>query len=213
MILFFVFEFVYRNILMHEMKNNPFDKNYYFGKVYKDYDEFLDWPERAEDLLARFSCKSFLDVGCGCGNLVREIKQKAERKYQKSCDVQGIDFSEYAVNKANLPYVQLASCQQLPFSDQRFDTVYILTTLSYLPDDAEIKQAMQEAYRVAKGVIIFDDVYTVPEIGTDDYDPFRKHVFSQKEWMEKWQQLLADGDKIEVKGDEIIIKKRSRNGA
>lgn len=212
MILFFVFEFVYRNILMHEMKNNPFDKNYYFGKVYQDYDEFLDWPERADDLLDRFSCKSFLDVGCGCGNLVREIKQKAEHKYKESCDIQGIDFSEYAVNKDNLPYVQLAVCQKLPFADQRFETVYILTTFSYLPDELEIKKAMEEAYRVAKGTILFDDVYTVPEIGTDDYDPFRRTVFSQQEWMNKWKEILADGDKMEVAGDEIIIKKRKNRG-
>ncbi len=189
------------------MQENTFDKNYYFGGVYEDYNVFNDYPEMAADLISRFPTKSFLDIGCGCGNLVRELKQQAERKFQQVCDVQGIDASEFAVKIAGAPYVKHAACQRLPFADQRFETVYILTTFSYLPTMSEIHQAMMEAYRVAKIVIVFEDVYTVPEVNTDDYDPLRRYVFSQEEWVLKWRGILTSRDTINTEGDEIIIRK------
>lgn len=189
------------------MEQIKFDKNYFYNGVYKNYDDFLDWAEMAEDLIDRFPSKSFLDIGCGCGNLVKEIKRKADKKNISDCDVMGIDISNYAVNKARAGNIKQANCQSLPFSDKRFETVYILTTFSYLPDEADIQQAMTEAYRVAEKVIVFDDVYTVPEINTDDYDPFRQQVFSQAEWVSKWREILTSSDTINIAGDEIIIRK------
>lgn len=182
---------------------NKFDKNYYFGSIYSNYDEFLDWEKVTRDLIKRFKFNSFLDIGCGCGNLVKEIKKQKQR----SADVYGIDMSDFAVRRANVSFVILADCQSLPFEDSRFDMVHILGTFSYLSTLKEIKQSIKEAYRVSKKIILFDDVYIEPDKKSDDYDPYRKQVFSLEEWLSFWKEIIEKNDIMETLKDEIIIKK------
>lgn len=181
---------------------NKFNENYYFGGVYSNYDEFLDWEKIAKDLIKDFEFGSFLDIGCGCGNLVKEM-----RKQKPDINAWGIDISEFAVKKANVDFIILADCKNLPFEDNRFDMVYILGTFSYLSKTSDIKKAIQEAYRVAKKIIIFDDVYTEPDKKSDDYDPYRKLIFSQEKWLSLLKSTIKESDKIEIRKDEIIIKK------
>jgi len=38
---------------------SKFDKNYYFGNVYSNYDKFLNWKKIAKDLIKRFEFNSF----------------------------------------------------------------------------------------------------------------------------------------------------------
>ena len=185
------------------VRQNKFDKSYYFGSVYSNYDEFLDWGKITKDLIKRFKFNSFLDIGCGCGNLVKEIKKQK----QKSTDIYGIDMSDFAVKRANVSFVILADCRSLPFEDRCFDMVHILGTFSYLSTFKEIKQSIKEAYRVSKKIILFDDVYIEPNKKSDDYDPYRKQVFSLEEWLSLWKEIIEKNDIIETIKDEIIIKK------
>lgn len=190
------------------MKRTKFDEKYYFGEVYDNYDQFLDFKKLAKDLIANYNFKSFLDVGCGCGNFVKEIKKQLEEKYKKICDVQGIDISEFAVKRANVPFVYLANCTSLPFKDNRFDLVYILVVFSYLKTKQEIKAAMREAYRVSGAKIVFEDVYNVPHKSSDDYDPHRMQFLNQKAWYNLWKETLNKSDKIKLNGEEIVISKK-----
>ena len=182
---------------------SKFDKNYYFGGVYSNYDKFLNWPKIAKDLIKRFKFSSFLDIGCGCGNLVKEIKKQTEERF----DIYGIDISDFAVKKMGSPFVILADCKSLPFKDGRFDMVHILGTFSYLSTIKEIKQSIKEAYRVSKKIILFDDVYVNPDKKSEDYDPYRKQVFSQEEWLCFWKEIIEKNDVIETLKDEIILRK------
>ena len=186
-----------------KISQNKFGKNYYFGKVYSNYDEFLDWDKIAKDLIKRFSFDSFLDVGSGCGNLVKKIRKQKGQDF----DAWGIDISDFAIKKAILSFIVLADCRNLPFENSRFDMVHILGTFSYLSTFEEIKQAMTEAYRVSKKFILFDDVYIEPDKKSDDYDPYRKQVFSQEEWLSFWKEIVEKNDIIQTLKDEIIIKK------
>lgn len=181
---------------------NKFDENYYFGGVYSNYDEFLDWSQLAKELLQRFKFNSFLDIGCGCGNLVKAI-----RKQKPKVDAWGIDLSQFAVKRAGVDFVILADCRKLPFGDHRFEMVHILGTFSYLSTIADIKRAIREAYRVAQKTILFDDVYFPPEKNSDNYDPYRKHIFSQKQWLSLWREIISQSDMIKTNQDEIIIEK------
>ncbi len=181
---------------------DKFNKNYYFGDVYSNYDEFLNWGKVAKDLIKRFGFNSFLDIGCGCGNLIKEIKKQKE-----NVNVYGVDISEFAIKKANSPFVILAGCEKLPFENDYFDMAHILGTFSYLSTAIQIRRAIKEAYRVARKMILFDDVYDNPSKKSDDYDPYRKQVFSQKEWFSFWQEIIEQGDIIKTHKDEIIIKK------
>lgn len=192
---------------MKQFRKCKFNKDYYFGSVYSNYDEFLNWEKIAKDLIKRFHFNSFLDIGCGCGNLVKEIKKQLESKCAKTYDVQGIDISGFAVKRANVPFVFLADCTNLPFKDRHFDLVYILGTFSYLLNLSEIKRAMKEAYRTCRKIIIFDDVYTVADKKSDDYDPYRQRTFSQEKWLSLWRQIIAENDIIKTSKDELIIKK------
>ena len=198
-----------RNILQKDkltkklVLKSKFDKDYYFGNIYSNYDKFLDWEKIIKDLIRRFKFNSFLDIGCGCGNLIKEIKkQKGE-----SFDVYGVDISDFAIRRANVFFAVLADCQSLPFEDSRFDMVHILGTFSYFSTLKEIKQALKEAYRVSKKIILFDDVYIKPNKKSEDYDPYRKQVFSQEDWLCFWKEIVEKNDIIETCKDEIIISK------
>lgn len=185
------------------IQQNKFDKNYYFGKVYSNYDQFLDWKKISQNLIKRFEFNSFLDIGCGCGNLVKEIKKGKKIK----ANVWGIDKSVFAVRRAKAPFVILADCQKLPFEDNCFDMVHILGTFSYLSTLKKIRQAIKEAYRVSKKIILFDDVYIKPDKKNDDYDPYRQKIFSFEKWLSLWKKAIKKNDVIEVFKKEIIIKK------
>jgi len=190
--------------------NRTFNKEYFYGEVYEDYDKFYDWGKYATELMDRYNFTSFLDVGCGCGNLVREIKSKIERGSRVDHDMQGVDASGFAVSKANVPYVQLGDCRDLPFTDKQFDMVYILTTFSYLPSLADIKLAIREAYRVSNRLIVFDDVYAVPSKDSYEYDPQRHIVYFQDQWLSYWKEVIGVKDCAEIRDYEIVI---SKNGS
>ncbi|MBL7058761.1 class I SAM-dependent methyltransferase [Patescibacteria group bacterium] len=188
------------------MTKNNFDKNYYYGKVYKNYDNFMDHKRYAKDLVDKYNFKSFLDIGCGCGNLVKEIKMILENRDKKECKVYGIDISKFAVKKANVPYVQVADCVNIDFPDDSFDFVHILGTFSYL-EKKYIPEAIKEVSRISSHCILFDDVYSVITKEHSDFDQYRKVILSQDEWLRLWSQKELPFKRIKINGDEIIIKK------
>lgn len=192
-----------RSSTKRKIPQNKFGKSYYFGKVYSDYDEFLDWEGLAKNLIKRFSFNSFLDIGCGCGNLVKEIKKQKGQDF----DAWGIDISDFAIKRAKSSFIILADCKNLPFENSRFDMVHILGTFSYLATFEEIQQAIIEAYRVSKKFILFDDVYVEPDKESDDYDPYRQHIFSQQQWTSYWEKIIRKNDMIEIHKGETVIKK------
>ncbi|KKS54138.1 MAG: Methyltransferase domain protein [Candidatus Magasanikbacteria bacterium GW2011_GWA2_42_32] len=190
------------------MTQQQFDENYFYGQVYTNYDGFNDWPGMAEDLCRDYSFTSFLDIGCGCGNLINELRLLLAKQGKTAVDIAGIDVSPYAVAKVNKPYIIEGDCRTLPYVDQRFQIVYIMGTYAYLDNEEEILKAIAEAYRVCKEIIIFEDVYSAPEVGTEDYDPYRKLVLSQADWQRLWQKVIKPNDTINWRGDELIIHKQ-----
>jgi len=184
-----------------------FDKSYYFGDVYDNYDQFLDFGKLATELIVSYEFDSFLDIGCGCGNLVKEIKKQLESKCKKDCDVRGIDISDFAVKRADASFIHLADCTVLPFKDNQFDMVYILGTFAYLETEKALLKAMREAYRVSRKGIVFEDVYTVPDKKSDDYDPHRVQFRNQEDWSNLWKKILNKNDKVKFNKDEIFITK------
>ncbi|MBF0542577.1 MAG: class I SAM-dependent methyltransferase [Nitrospirae bacterium] len=196
------------------MNDKKFDKNYYYGEIYEDYDTFMDFEKLARGLIRRYSFDSFLDIGCGCGNLAKELKKQIENSNRK-CLIQGVDFSEFAVKTANCSFVCESDCRQLKFDDSSFDVVYILGTFGYLPTIDDVLIAMREAYRVCKKQIVFEDVYDNPLKTSDDYDPYRVQFLNQIEWRDLWTKILRDDDSIKITKDEreeIVITKGCNTG-
>lgn len=194
-------------IIMDDIK---FDKDYYYGEIYEDYDTFMDFEKLAKGLIKRYNFDSFLDIGCGCGNLVKELKRQIGLLNRK-CIIHGLDFSEFAVSKANVPFVCQCDCRELNLEDSSFDVVYILGTFGYLSSLNDLFKAMKEAYRVSKKIIVFEDVYDIPSESSDDYDPYRKLFYNQIEWRDLWSKILEEGDSIKItknEREEIVITKR-----
>lgn len=107
------------------------------------------WADRLEKnllgwLLAKFSeASSLLEVGCGTGHFTRWFKERALATV-------GMDLSAAMIRKAlecgAVPYLQ-GDAHHLPFPDQSFDLVALVTTLEFLQDPLG---ALEEASRVAK---------------------------------------------------------------
>lgn len=192
------------------MNQKKFNKKYFFGGAYENYDQFMDYKKIAWGLINRYQFQSFLDVGCGCGNLAKEIKKILEKKYQKKIAVYGLDFSRFAVKQANVPFIKLHDCTKpFPFK-KKFDLVYVYTTLSYLDNIDDIKQAMRNIYNASRKLIVFDDVYTKKQAqDPDNYDPVRKKYFSKKDWGKLWSEVIKKGDKMATTKFKIIITKKN----
>ena len=108
------------------------------------------WRGVAEQMVAHYGLragKSVLDVGCGKGFLLHELKQLVP-----GLDVAGIDVSEYGIANAKeeiRPYVRVADCTALPFPDRSFDLVLSINTLHNLRN-YELKTAISEIKRVSR---------------------------------------------------------------
>lgn len=87
--------------------------------------------------------KKILDIGCGAGNLIKEIREK-----NKNCKLIGIDFN-ININKLSINGVELKveDVTNLSFKDNSFDIVYALDTLEHIK---EIELAIKQIKRVLK---------------------------------------------------------------
>jgi len=91
-----------------------------------------------------------LDVGCGEGSMYDYLKDT-------DLNYRGIDISKKALNKFKKYHpevdVQCASCFDIPFSDNFFDTVFCTMFLEHLHPE-EYPKAIREMVRVAKKQVI-----------------------------------------------------------
>lgn len=120
-----------------------FDKQYYddiwgnIGGVHRhDYTESL-----ANRLIAQYGKARFLDIGTGCGELVRVLREKG-------CVAYGIDISEYAVANSH-GNVLLGDVRDIPFKDNSFDVVHSNGLWDYVAE-GDIEKAWKECNRVGK---------------------------------------------------------------
>ena len=92
--------------------------------------------------------RTIIDIGCGDG-LVSHLLQT------KGKNVASVDIADKSViPKLN---VIVYDGKTLPFPNRKFDTALLLTVLHHTPDP---KIVFKEAVRVAKRIIIIEDIYT-----------------------------------------------------
>lgn len=120
------------------------------------YDDFANWYENDRDkgyhamidqlelsiIRPLAQQKDVLEVGCGTGLLMKEIKESAS-------SIKGIDISEQMLEKAKERGldVQQGIAEKLPYDDDTFDLVYSFKVLAHVEN---IKEAMNEMNRVLK---------------------------------------------------------------
>lgn len=126
------------------------------------YEEWFDTQEgafalRAEMKLLEYLISglprrghSFLDVGCGPGLML-------ELLYETGFDVTGLDNSPAMLATARKRMglradLHVGNAEHLPFEDNQFDYVALMTVLEYTEDP---ERALAEAFRVAaRGVVV-----------------------------------------------------------
>lgn len=121
-----------------------FDKSYYdviwpeSGIHRHDYCEFL-----ANRLIQQYGKVRFLDIGTGCGYLVKVLRDKG-------CEAWGLECSEYALASSDAPqWVRLGDVRNIPFPSGYFDVVHSQGLWGYFPEE-DIQAAWRECQRVGK---------------------------------------------------------------
>ncbi len=141
------------------------------GGVHRhDYCEY--WANRL--ITESGAGSSVLDIGTGCGYLVKRLREKG-------CDAWGVDSSDYAIaNTCAQGYVLNASVTDLPFKDERFDVVSSNGLWEYV-SEADVPKGRDEIWRVGS-----KQLHQIDHSGTD----FREDFVTWKS-IEWWNEQLA----------------------
>jgi len=167
-----------------------FDSSYYdkiWGTVHRhDYCKTL-----ADNLIAKYNPRSVLDIGTGCGYLVKILRDKGVKAY-------GLEISEYAVANSH-GNILVGDVRDLPFSDKSFDVVCSQGLWEYIPE-SDIAKAWSECLRVGKNQEHNIDT-------TNDQSDWSKEFVTHKpaEW---WAEKLRQ-PKVLVACPNHIVKEYS----
>jgi ubiquinone/menaquinone biosynthesis C-methylase UbiE len=118
-----------------------FDSDFYnfiYGSIH--HHEYAD--NRANELIRMYGKGTSLEIGCGCGILVKAMRNKGAKAF-------GMDISEYATSEACSEFIIRADARKLPFHDDSFDLVHSWAVLGY-NDEAETRQIISELNRVGR---------------------------------------------------------------
>ena len=151
----------------------------------------------ARNLIEQYSLSNnahILDVGCGKGFLLYEIK-----KLLPKATVKGFDISEYAIENAkeeikeNL-IVHNAE-EPFPFKPNDFDFIFSITALHNLQVD-KLKSALQEMERIGKNKYLVVESYRNPKelFNLQCWALTCESFFSPDEWIWLFNEYGYTGD-------------------
>jgi ubiquinone/menaquinone biosynthesis C-methylase UbiE len=140
---------------------------------------------------------SFLEIGAGTCQVTDLLRQS-------SMDVTPIDVKDYSVIDSIVPVIY--DGDTLPFDDKKFDVAMLLNVLHHTKDPERV---LKEAARVAKRVVIYEDVYktTFQKLATFAMDSvtnfeFIGHPHSNKTdagWREAFERLGYEVEEVRYK--------------
>jgi ubiquinone/menaquinone biosynthesis C-methylase UbiE len=148
------------------------------------------WVPVARRLAARYGLNAgsrVLDIGCAKGFLIKDLLDLVP-----GIDVVGLDISAYAIENAHPDAsgrLMLASCDQLPFSDNSFDLALSINTAHNLSEEGCF-QSLLEMQRVSPKAAFFQvDAYR----NESERQIFEDWMLTAKTYLtpEKWLKLLA----------------------
>ena len=187
---------------VHCMKiAKQYGKDYWDGDRRYGYGGYKYMPGRwkpvAEKLIKIYNLKSgskVLDIGCGKGYLIYEMKLLIP-----DLDVNGIDFSDYGLENAKK---EIKHCvfkhnaeHNLPFKDNNFDLVISLGALHNLRI-TELKIALSEMNRVSKKSYLMLESYRNESelFNMQCWALTAESFFDNKEWIWLYEFFCYTGD-------------------
>jgi len=155
----------------------------YWSKVVVDFKNY--WKLTSKN--------SLLDVGCGKGFMLYDLK-----KIIPSIKIAGIDISKYAIKNACSSvkkFLKIGNAKKMSFADKSFDYVISINTIHNLPK-SECASALREIQRISnKGSFVVVDAY---------------RNLKEKKRMMKWN--LTAKTIMSVKQWKLFFKKNGYRG-
>ena len=155
------------------------------------------WKQVAEELISIYNLKSeskVLDIGCGKGYLMYEIKLLIP-----DIDISGIDSSDYGLKNAKeeiKPFIHKHKAEvKLPYKDKEFDLVIALGTFHNLRL-LELKIALSEMERVGKkGYLMLESYRNERELfNLQCWALTAESFFDKDEWIWLYNNFGYTGD-------------------
>jgi SAM-dependent methyltransferase len=150
-----------------------------------------------EDMIEHYGLtddSAILDIGCAKGFMLHDFKEALP-----GCTVAGVDISDYCLENSMdsvKPYLQHASCDELPYEDDSFDLVIAIASIHNLHEDG-VRQSLREIMRVTrKHAFIKVNGYTTD----DEHDALHKWnlvantILHVDEWKVMFKEVGYTGD-------------------
>ena len=187
---------------VHCMKlAKQYGKDYWDGNRRYGYGGYKYMPGRwkpvAEELIKIYNLKSdskVLDIGCGKGYLLHEMKLLIP-----DLDIVGIDSSDYGLENAKeeiKPFIHKHKAEvKLPYKDKEFDLVISLGTFHNLRLP-ELKIALSEMERVGKkGYLMLESYRNENELfNLQCWALTAESFFDEDEWVWLYKHFGYTGD-------------------
>ena len=171
-----------------------FDERFFDGERlygYGGYNYDGRWKVVCEDFAEQYGLtneSAILDIGAGKGFMMRDFIELLPEAH-----VEGIDISEYAVEKADpvaAPYLKVGNAKQLDFSDNSFDLVISINTVHNLELE-ECKESLREIMRVTR-----KHAFIVVDSWTNDEEKERMQMWNLTALTymhaDDWQKLFVE---------------------
>lgn len=130
--------------------------------------------------------KDCLDVGCGTGKLVDNLRRIGIQAY-------GIEISQYALESSKKelkPYLKFGDITNIPYEDGRFDLVVSFDVLEHL-ERSKLEKAVRESIRVSKKWVVHK-IYTPENLWINflhGKDFSHLSVLSQQYWLNMFKYM------------------------
>ncbi|HUU50850.1 MAG TPA: class I SAM-dependent methyltransferase [Nitrospinota bacterium] len=182
-------------------------------KQAKQYDKWFETDEgkytdkREKDLLIKLlkpeAGQTLLDVGCGTGNYFMFFEDLG---YKVSGFDPSMPMMKYIEGKMKKkPPLFLALSEELPFKDNSFDVVALITSFEFVKDG---KKGLEEAFRVARKKVVLGVLNKISYLNIKRrlLAPIKKSVFLKIRFYSIFElnRLIREVSKGEIKWGSVL---------
>lgn len=154
-----------------------YDAAYFQGSEKSNYGDYLNTslgPSRqlADTLFELFRPRTSIDMGCAVGNTVKRLRELGVEAY-------GCDISEWAVQQAKAPYINVFDFSTTTIS-ATLELIYCYDVIEHIPEK-RLRFAVQNLWSACeKDLIIVPALY--PEGTTSDPNELTHEIFHDYNW-------------------------------